>query len=89
MKPPPQPALEFPARFPIKAIGKHTGDFELIVIEIVRRHAPDLRADAVTARVSNGGKYLAVTATILAQSQQQLDALYRELSAHDQVVYVL
>jgi putative lipoic acid-binding regulatory protein len=89
MKNPTQPALEFPALFPIKAIGKHTGEFELIVLEIVRRHAPEVNVNALTTRASNGGKYLAVTATILAQSQAQLDALYRELSAHDQVVYVL
>lgn len=89
MKRPTDPVMQFPMRFPIKAIGKHTGTFELTVTEIVRRHAPDLLDEHVIARPSNGGKYLAVTATFTAQSQEQLDALYRELTAHAQVLYVL
>ena len=81
--------LEFPCVFPVKVIGKDPGGFRQIVVEIVRRHVPDLSDDAVTTRPSAGGKYLAVTATFVAQSREQLDAIYRELSSHVQVLYVL
>jgi len=84
-----QPLMQFPMAFPIKAIGKHSGTFELLVTEIVRRHAPDLDDTAIISRPSANGSYLAVTATFTAQSREQLDALYRELTAHDQVLYVL
>ena len=43
----------------------------------------------VRERASNGGKYLAVTLTVNATSQRQLDALYRAISALEQVVMVL
>ncbi|MBI5303384.1 MAG: DUF493 domain-containing protein [Chloroflexi bacterium] len=81
--------MQFPMHFPIKAIGKHTGTFELIVTEIVRRHAPDLLDADVVSRPSANGSYLAVTATFTARSREQLDALYRELTAHKNVLYVL
>ena len=81
--------FNFPCAFPVKVIGKDVDGFKEIVTEIVRHHVPDLAADAVTTRPSSGGKYIAVTATFTAQSREQLDALYRELSSHDQVLYVL
>jgi putative lipoic acid-binding regulatory protein len=81
--------LTFPCSFPIKAFGRSSADFESIVTEIVRRHAPDLPANAVTSRPSGAGNYLAVTATITARSREQLDALYMELTSHEQVLMVL
>jgi uncharacterized protein len=81
--------LTFPCTFPVKAIGVHSEDFAANVIAIIRRHAPDLRDEAVTRRNSGGGRYLAVTATIIATSQEQLDSLYLDLNHFDQVVMVL
>jgi len=84
-----EPLMRFPMSFPIKAIGKHSGAFELLVAEIVRRHAPDLDEADIVSRPSANGSYLAVTATFTAHSREQLDALYRELTAHEKVLYVL
>ncbi|KAA6187384.1 DUF493 domain-containing protein [Thiohalocapsa marina] len=81
--------LEFPCRFPIKAMGPADSDLEAVVVEIVRRHAPGLVEDAVKVRASSGGKWLAVTVHIEATSKTQLDAIYRELSAHELVAYAL
>jgi uncharacterized protein len=81
--------LQFPCRFPIKAMGRADCDVEAIVVEIVRRHAPGFEAAAVRVRASSGGKWVAVTVTIEAQSRAQLDAIYRDLSAHDSVVWAL
>ncbi len=80
--------MEFPCIFPLKAIGKDTGEFEAVVAEIVRRHVPNF-VDDITTRSSSGGKYLAVTATFVATSREQLDALYRELSAHELVLMLM
>ena len=81
--------LQFPCTFPIKAMGAADSDIEATVLEILSRHAPDLAPDAVTTRLSSGGRWLAVTARVRAQSQAQLDAIYRELTAHELVVYAL
>ena len=81
--------FQFPCDFPIKVFGRNTDDFEALVIAIVRRHAPDLDDSAVARRVSDGDAYRAVTATFTAHSREQLDALYTELSDHEQVLMVL
>ncbi|MBK8816217.1 MAG: DUF493 domain-containing protein [Methylococcaceae bacterium] len=81
--------LEFPCQFPIKVMGKSNLEFDLLVIEIVRRHVPDLHEQAVTTRASKGANYLAVTVTIKATSKAQLDAIYQDLTNHPQVLMAL
>jgi putative lipoic acid-binding regulatory protein len=80
--------LSFPCDFPIKAMGEAEG-FDLLVVELVRRHAPNLRENAVETRPSRNGRYVSVTVTIRAESQAQLDAIYQELSACEAVLMAL
>ena len=81
--------LEFPCAFPIKAMGRSEAGFDDLVVEIVRRHTPDLREGAVKTRASRGGKWVSVTVTIQATSKQQLDAIYQALTDHEKVVMCL
>ncbi len=81
--------MQFPCSFPIKAMGYADAGFEPRVVEIVRRHAPDVNEAAVQHRPSVGGKYLSVTVTIEAQSRDQLDAIYQELTDCEQVLVAL
>jgi len=81
--------LDFPTAFPIKIMGRREGGFTTAVIEIVRRHAPDFVPGTIETRPSREGKYISLTATVNATSQQQLDTLYRELCDHPAVVMVL
>jgi len=87
--PGPETLLEFPCTFPIKAMGRSGSGLEAVVLEILERHAPDFDAENLEARPSSGGKWLSVTVRIEATSKDQLDAIYRELSAHELVVYAL
>jgi putative lipoic acid-binding regulatory protein len=79
----------FPCAFPLKVFGRNSAEFETLVVEIVRRHAPDLEDSAVSSRTSGGDAYRSVTATFTAHSREQLDALYLELSQHEQVLMLL
>jgi len=81
--------LTFPCEFPIKIMGKADLAFQGIVLQIVRKHFPQLGEAAVTTHYSKHNKYLAMTVTIQANSQEQLDAIYRELNAQDEVLMVL
>jgi hypothetical protein len=81
--------LGFPCDFPIKAMGRTQEGFEELVVAIVRRHVPDLGEGAVQVRDSRGGNYLSVTVTIRAESRAQLDAIYRDLTADEQVLMAL
>jgi hypothetical protein len=81
--------LEFPCAFPIKAMGRADLDIAGVVVEIVRRHAPGLDETRLTLRPSSGGKWVAVTLIIEATSKAQLDAIYTDLTAHEQIVWAL
>jgi putative lipoic acid-binding regulatory protein len=81
--------IPFPSEFPIKAFGAADERFERLVLEIVQRHAPDTTVDQVTRRKSQGGKYDAVTVTIMATSKSQLDAIYHDLTASPDVIMAL
>ena len=59
------------------------------MIELVQRHAPDFNAETLETRASSSGKYLSLTCTIHATSKAQLDALYREITAHPWVSMAL
>ncbi len=81
--------LKFPCAFPIKAMGRSEAGFDDLVVEIVRKHAPDLREGAVKTRTSRQGKWISVTVTIQATSKRQLDAIYQALTDHEKVVMCL
>ena len=81
--------LRFPCQFPIKAMGKSGCDLDMIVVEIVRRHAPDLTEGAVYSRASAGGNYLSVTVVVNATSRAQLDAIYQDLVDCEAVIMAL
>lgn len=70
-------------------MGLAGADFDALVVGIVRRHAPGLTEGAVTLRASSGGKYVAVTVMVEATSREQLDAIYRDLSDDERVVWAL
>ncbi len=81
--------LEFPADFPLKIMGANTDDFTPTITAIVQRHAPDFDPATLETRPSSKGNYLALTCTVRAQSKEQLDNLYRELSSHPMVKVAL
>ncbi len=83
---PEETLMEFPCSFPIKAMGKAADDFDMLIVEIVRKHYPDLAEGAVKTRPSREGKYISVTVTINAQSREQLDNIYLDLTAHERVL---
>jgi len=81
--------IEFPCKFPIKAMGVAEEGFDILVVGIVRKHASDLRENAVKSRTSQGGKYISITVEVMAESKQQLDNIYFDLTAHEKVLWAL
>lgn len=74
--------LEFPTDFPVKIMGEAREDFAQAMVDLVQRHAPDFNPATLETRASSSGKYLSLTCIIRATSKAQLDALYREVTAH-------
>ena len=85
----PETLLQFPCEFVIKVFGLASDQFELEVLTIIRQHVQDLRETAITTRPSKDGKYLALSVSIHATSKDQLDAIYRDLSANSHVLMAL
>lgn len=81
--------IEYPSDFPIKVVGIMHDDFSNNIVAMIIEHDPSFHAGKVEMRPSSQGKYLSLTVTIRATSREQLDNLYRALSAHEMVKFVL
>lgn len=81
--------LEFPCDFPIKMMGRETDRFHDIVRALVEKHTGPLSDDAIQSALSRNGRFVSITVTVRARSRQQLDAIYREVTAHDDVLMAL
>lgn len=81
--------LEFPCDFPIKMMGRDERDFREAALEIIERHAGPVSGEAIKESSSREGRFVSITVTIRATSQQQLDDIYRDLSSHEQILVAL
>ena len=81
--------LVFPTDFPIKVMGKRVDGFADTIAALVLEHAPDFDVSTMELRASRNNNYIGLTVTIRAVSREQLDALYRALTAHPMVSVVL
>ena len=84
-----QSLLEFPCDVPLKIMGANAEGFGESIAGLVCVHAPDFDPKSMEMRPSKAGNYLALTCTVRATSQAQLDDLYRALTAHPMVRVVL
>jgi putative lipoic acid-binding regulatory protein len=84
-----EPVFEFPCKFPIKVVGKAAPTFEDTVMDIVRRHVPELTSESVRSTGSKKGKFVSLTITIIATGREQLDDIYRDLSSCENVLMAL
>ncbi len=80
--------INFPTDFPIKVIGKPENNFQIKILEIITRHANDFDPSKAKLRFSKSNQYISLTCTIKANSKQQLDALYNDLSKFPQTIMV-
>ena len=83
------PRIEFPCDYPIKIIGEHAQDAASSIIEVVRRHAPEVTPDQISTRASREGNFQSIRVTIVATGESQLKALHTELLALPWVRLVL
>ncbi len=72
--------LEFPCRFPIKAMGRYSPGFQDLVARIVLAHAELWPEEPIRSTPSRAGNFVSVTAVVLATSREQLDAIYQDLT---------
>ncbi len=81
--------LEFPCDFPIKMMGRDTPAFRELARELIEKYTGPLDHNAIQTTLSRNGRFVSITATINARSQQQLDDIYYAISAHEDVLMAL
>jgi putative lipoic acid-binding regulatory protein len=85
-----KPALiDFPCDFPIKVMGEMQDGFADTITGLIQSVQPTFSAANIEMRASSGGKYISLTCHVHVASQDQLDAVYRLISAHPLVKFSL
>jgi putative lipoic acid-binding regulatory protein len=80
---------EFPSDFPIKVMGRHDSELRALTQAIVEKHSGPLPETSIKTRTSADGNFLALTYVVHATSREQLDLIYRELTACKSVLMAL
>lgn len=80
---------EFPAEIPIKVMGRNDSGLRTITQAIIERHAGPVQDASVRTRTSACGNFVALTYLVLASNREQLDGIYRELTACKSVLMAL
>lgn len=81
--------IEFPCEFPVKMMGRNSPEFRATARALVEKHAGAVIDDAVQESLSRNERFVSVTVTVTATSQQQLDDIYRDVSSHEDVLMAL
>lgn len=81
--------LNFPTTFPIKVFGLYSEAFTDAVKNIVHQHVDEPDILGWQSNESSKGKYLAVSITVMARNQAQLDAIYQDLTDNKHVKMAL
>jgi putative lipoic acid-binding regulatory protein len=76
--------LPFPTDVPIKVFGRNDNAFRDAALAIVQKHYGG--AYKVAEQLSKQGTYLSLTITVHAKTRAEIDAVYKDLVANDQVL---
>ena len=70
-------------------MGRESAEFRALARALVEKHTGPLADDAIVSSLSRNGAFVSVTVTVVAQSQQQLDDIYREVTSDDEILMAL
>ena len=87
--PPEHSLIEYPCRFPIKVMGGNTPEFQHAMLHVARCFDASFDSKHIEKRPSRAGNYLGLTLAVWVTERDQLDELYRTLTSHPLVKYVL
>ena len=83
------PLIDFPCFFAIKVMGDSSQVFIETIKVLVKTHVPEFSDDDLDTRESSSGKYISLTCNVWVTSQDHLDTVYRSVTSHPLVKYVL
>jgi putative lipoic acid-binding regulatory protein len=74
---------------PIKIMGKDSPEFRAMAVALIESHTGPLEAERVQTALSRNGRFVSITVTVNAQSKDQLDDIYRDVSGHPSILMAL
>ncbi len=83
------PGLVFPCTIDVKIFINNQAEEEMLVKDFVAEQLETHHLIGWSSRKSSGGKYLAITAKIDAQSREHIDTLYQVLTDHSRVIMLI
>lgn len=81
--------FEFPCQFPIKIMTNPQKETTEFILSVFEKYVPEHDKIDFKIKESKTGKYISMTAIFEAQSKDQLDCIYKEISGHPEVHMVL
>lgn len=81
--------FEFPCQFPIKIMANPEKETTEFILGVFEKYVPEYNNIDFKVKESKTGKYISITAIFKAQSKEQLDNIYKEISSHPEVHMVL
>lgn len=81
--------IDFPCEFPVKVMGAAIPEFHAAIEKIAKAHDADFDTSQTTQNISKTGKYVSLTLNIHALDKPQLDAIYKDLTDHELVLWAL
>lgn len=81
--------LEFPCRYPVKAMTRSHDHAVGRVVDAVAASGVEPERDSVAIRPSRNGRFQSVTVVVRAESREQLEDAYQRLRRLDVVVMTL
>lgn len=89
MSEPENPADVYPQQVPLKVVGDNGDTLREALNTALARHLPEGTTVEFELRESSGGNYVALTATFVAGSREQLTNVYTELRQCEAVRFLL
>jgi len=81
--------IEFPCEFPVKMMGRNSPEFRATARALIEKYTGAIDDSAIQESLSRTERFVSVTVTITATSQQQLDDIYHDVSDHEDVLMAL
>ncbi|REG84191.1 YbeD family protein [Marinomonas pollencensis] len=84
------PKIEFPCdNYVIKVVALDTDNGHLDIVKCMQVHAPEMGDEATNVNRSSKGRFVSYSFRIVAQSEEQLAKLHKDLMALEAVKMVL
>jgi uncharacterized protein len=80
---------DYPSLITLRVMGEAHEDFSKTVLEIVRKHSPEVDLSAIKIRASRRGNYVSVNISFQVESKEQYSAIYQDLQSNHQILMVL